>query len=224
MSQQAKSHQIILDLNNRYTAKKYDATKRISAEDMAVIKEALRLSASSINSQPWKFIVIESDQAKQRFHDTFANKHQFNQPHAKEASHTILFAYNPRYTKENYKRVVDAEVTSGHLPADRYDMMLNGAYGFAEANTDETGNNAQWTKAQTYLALGNTLHVLARLGIDSTTMEGVDPELIGEIFKDELDGYVCEVALAMGYHKDGDDYNHGLPKARLALDDVISVL
>ncbi|RJX72049.1 NAD(P)H-dependent oxidoreductase [Vibrio sinensis] len=218
------SHQIILDLNNRYTAKKYDASKRISAQDMDVIKEALRLSASSINSQPWKFIVIESDQAKQRFHDTFANKHQFNQPHAKEASHTILFAYNPNYTKENYKRVVDAEVTSGHLPADMYDTMLNGAYGFAEANTDETGNNAKWTKAQTYLALGNTLHVLARLGIDSTTMEGVDPELIGEIFKDELDGYVCDVALAMGYHKDGGDYNHGLPKARLALDDVISVL
>ncbi|MEF1191728.1 nitroreductase family protein, partial [Vibrio parahaemolyticus] len=67
------SHQIIKDLNSRYTAKKYDAEKRISQEDMAIIKEAIRLSASSINSQPWKFIVIESDEAKQRFHSTFAN-------------------------------------------------------------------------------------------------------------------------------------------------------
>ena len=83
------SHQIIKDLNNRYTAKMYDSAKRISAEDMDIIKEAMRLSASSINSQPWKFIVIESDQAKQRLHDTFANKFQFNQHHAKEASHTI---------------------------------------------------------------------------------------------------------------------------------------
>lgn len=46
------SHQIITDLNNRYTAKKYDEEKRISQEDMAIIKEAIRLSASSINSQP----------------------------------------------------------------------------------------------------------------------------------------------------------------------------
>ncbi len=122
------SHQIIQDLNNRYTAKKYDAEKRISADDMNVIKEAIRLSASSINSQPWKFIIIESDAAKQRFHDTFANKHQFNQPHAKEASHTILFAHNPRFDKEQYKRVVDAEVTSGHLPQDMFDTMLNGAF------------------------------------------------------------------------------------------------
>ncbi|WP_333002101.1 nitroreductase family protein [Vibrio coralliilyticus] len=218
------THPIIKDLNSRYTAKKYDASKRISAEDMEVIKEAIRLSASSINSQPWKFIVLESDEAKQRFHNTFANIHQFNQPHAKEASHTILFAHNPRFTKDNYKKVVDAEVTSGHLPAERYNDMLNGAFGFAELNTDETGFNGNWTKAQTYIALGNTLHTLARMGIASTPMEGVDPELIGEEFKEELEGFVCDFALALGYHKDGEDYNHGLPKARLPLEDVITTL
>ena len=218
------THQIIKDLTNRYTVKKYDSTKKISADDMQTIKEALRLSASSINSQPWKFIVIESNEAKQRFHETFANMHQFNQPHATEASHIILFAYNPNYSKDNYRKVVDVEVSSGHLPADMYNNMLDGAFTFAESNTDENGYNGQWTKAQTYLALGNTLHVLARLGIGSTPMEGVDPELISKVFAKELDGHVCEVALAMGYHKDGEDYNYGLPKSRLAMEDTITVL
>ncbi|MFT6924785.1 MAG: nitroreductase/dihydropteridine reductase [Psychromonas sp.] len=218
------SHPIIKDLNNRYTVKQYDSAKRISAEDMQVIKEAIRLSASSINSQPWKFIVIESDQAKQRFHDTFENNFQFNQHHAKEASHIVLFASNPRFTKEQYKKVVDVEVSSGHLPAEMYEKMLNGGYTFAEANTDETGFNGHWTKAQTYIALGNTLHVLARLGIGSTPMEGVDGEMIGKIFKEELNGYVCQFALAMGYHSETEDYNYGLPKARLAAFDVITTL
>jgi nitroreductase/dihydropteridine reductase len=218
------THPIITDLNNRYTAKKYDASKRISAEDMDVIKEAIRMSASSINSQPWKFIVIESDAAKQRFHDTFANKFQFNQHHAKAASHTVLFAYNPKFTKEQYAKVVDVEVTSGHLPAEMADNMLNMGFSFAEMNTDESGYNGYWTKAQTYIALGNAMHVLARLGIDSTPMEGVDAELIGELFADELDGYVVDVALAMGYHDEKEDYNFGLPKARLAMDDVVTVL
>jgi nitroreductase/dihydropteridine reductase len=217
------SHQIINDLNQRYTAKKYDATQRVSQENMAIIKQAIRLSASSINSQPWKFIVIESDEAKQRLHDTYANMFQFNQPHAKEASHTILLAYDPKFTKEKFARRVDAEVTSGHLPADMYDTFM-GAYAFAEANTDEAGFNGHWTKAQVYIALGNLLHTLARLGIDSTPMEGVDAKLIGEAFKDELDGHVCEVALAIGYHQDGADYNHGLPKARLALEDIMVTL
>lgn len=217
------SHPIIKDLQKRYTAKKYDESKRISAEDMKVIKEAIRLSASSINSQPWKFIVVESDAAKQRFHNTFANKHQFNQPHAKAASHTILLAYDPKFTKEKFAKRVDAEVASGHLPADMYNAFM-GAYAFAEANTDINGFNGGWTKAQLYIAMGNLLHTLARLGIDSTPMEGVDSALIGEEFKQELDGHVCEVALAIGYHKEGEDYNHGLPKARLPLEDVITTL
>ncbi|NKF50849.1 NAD(P)H-dependent oxidoreductase [Shewanella sp. WXL01] len=218
------THPIIQDLNFRYTAKKYDSSKRISAEDITVIKEAIRLSASSINSQPWKFIVLESDEAKQRFHDTFANMHQFNQPHALEASHIVLFAHNPNFTKDDYRKVVDVEVSSGHLPAEMYDNMLNGAFGFAEMVTDENGYNGHWTKAQTYIALGNTLHTLARLKIDSTPMEGVDPELIGEIFKEELGDYVCNFALAMGYHQDGEDYNHGLPKSRLPQEAVITTL
>lgn len=217
------SQQIIKDLNVRYTAKKYDETKQISDEDIAIIKEALRLSASSINSQPWKFILVESDQGKQRLHDSYANKHQFNQPHAKEASHTLLFAYDPAFTKDKFSKRVDAEVSSGHLPAEMYDTFM-GAYAFADANTNENGFNGGWTKAQVYLALGNVLHTLARMGIASTPMEGVDAELIGELFKDELDGHVCEVALAMGYHKEGEDYNYGLPKARLAMDDIIAVV
>ena len=217
------SHPIIEDLNKRYTVKQYDASKRISADDLATILEALRLSASSINSQPWKFVVVESDEAKQRLHDSFANKHQFNQYHAIEASHTILFAYDPKFTKEKFVKRVDAEVSSGHLPEDMRENFM-GAYAFAEANTDENGNNAAWTKAQVYLALGNVLHTLARLGIASTPMEGVDAELLGEQFKDELDGHVCEVALAMGYPDTEQDWNHGLPKARLAKEDVIAVV
>lgn len=217
------SHPIINDLNQRYTAKKYDVNKRISAEDMEIILEALRLSASSINSQPWKFVVVESDDAKQRLHNSFVNKHQFNQLHAKEASHTILFAYDPKFTKEKFRQRVDAEVSSGHLPAEMYDTFM-GAYAFAEANTDASGFNGHWTKAQVYLALGNVLHVLARLGIASTPMEGVDPEMLTELFAEELDGHICEVGLALGYHKAGEDWNHGLPKARLTREQIISVI
>ena len=214
------AHKIIQDLNFRYTVKQYDESKHISSDDIAVIKEAIRMSASSINSQPWKFILLESIEAKQRFATTFAIKYQFNQHHALEASHILLLAHNPKFTKEDYKHRVDIEVSSGHLPKDMYDNMLNGGFTFAEVNTNESGFNGNWTKAQLYLALGNTLHTLARLKIGSTPMEGVDPDLIGKEFDKELDGHVCEVALAMGYPLESEDYNFGLPKARLPLDEL----
>ncbi len=217
------THPIIADLEKRYTTKKYDASKRIPQQDLDVIYQALRLSPSSINSQPWKFIVIESDAAKQRMHETFANKFQFNQKHVFDASHIILFAYNPAYNRDDYAKVIDQDIASGRTKVEDREQGF-GAYAFVELNTDEQGNNRAWTKAQTYIALGNTLHTLARLGLHSTTMEGVDSELIGKVFKDELDGYVCDVAVAIGYHDESGDYNAKLPKSRLAQDSVVTVL
>ena len=68
------------------------------------------------------------------------------------------------------------------------------------------------------------MHTLARLKIDSTPMEGVDSELIGEIFNKELEGYECHVALAIGYHHESEDFNAKLPKSRLAMESVLTVI
>ncbi len=211
---------IIEDLRWRYTTKKYEANRKVSQEDLDVLFEAMRLSASSINSQPWKFVVIESNEAKERMSKTFARKFQFNQPHIFDSSHTILFAYNPRYTRDDYAEVVDKGIEDKRTkPEDRENAF--GSFMFAELNTDETGNTASWTKAQIYIALGNTLHTLARLRIDSTPMEGIDTELVNSEFKEELGGYQCDVALAIGHHHPQEDYNAELPKSRRKLDGIM---
>lgn len=211
---------IIEDLRRRHTVKRYDAGRKISQADLDVLFEAMRLSASSINSQPWKFIVIESLEAKERMHNTFTRNYQFNQPHVFESSHIILFAYNPSYTRDDYAEVVDNGIEDKRTkPEDREKAF--GAFMFAELNTDETGDSSSWTKAQTYLALGNTLHTLARLKIDSTPMEGIDIELVNTEFNTELGGYRCNVALAIGYHHPQDDYNAKLPKSRRRLGSVL---
>jgi nitroreductase/dihydropteridine reductase len=213
-------HPIIEDLRWRYTTKKYDATRKVSQEDLDVLFEAMRLSASSINSQPWRFIVIESSEAKERMNKTFAHKHQYNQPHVFASSHIILFAYNPHYTRDDYAEVVDKGIEDRRTKPDDRESAF-GAYAFAELNTDETGNTSCWTKAQTYLAFGNTLHALARLRIDSTPLEGIDIDLVNEEFKEELDDYRCDVALAIGYHHPEKDYNAKLPKSRRSLDSIL---
>ncbi len=213
-------HKIIEDLNWRYTSKKYDTTKKVSSEDLDVLFEAMRLCASSINSQPWKFIVIESDEAKGRMAKTFANKFQFNLPHVFDSSHIILFAHNPRYSRDDYSKVLDAYIRDGRIKPENKEKGF-GSFAFVEMNTDKDGNNANWTKAQTYLAFGNALHTLARLKIDSTPLEGVDSDLISQEFTKELDGHKCEVALAIGYHHPQNDFNYEAPKSRLSLDDIL---
>ena len=212
-------HSVIDDLNWRRTTKQYDPNKKVSEDDLAVLFEALRLSPSSINSQPWKFIVIDSQQAKERMHRTFSHDYRFNQPHTYESSQIILFAYNPYYSREDYARVIDKNIADGRLPAENRDMAF-GSLRFRDMNTDNDGYNGCWTKAQTYLALGNALHTLARLRIDSTPLEGIDCERVNEEFKQELDGYRCDVALAIGYHH-AEDSNVKTPKSRLDMDNIL---
>ena len=208
-----QKHPIIKDLLWRHATKKYDTTRKIPQKDLDVLFEAMRLSPSSINSQPWKFVVIESDEAKERMNKTFAQKYKFNQRHVFDSSQIILFAYNPQYKRDDYAEVVDKGIEDKRTkPEDRENAF--GHFMFAELNTDEAGDTSSWTKAQTYLALGNTLHTLARLKIDSTPMEGIDTDLVNEEFKKELDGYKCDVALAIGYHHPQEDYNAKLPKSR----------
>ena len=213
-------HPIIEDLLWRHATKKYDASKKIPQEDLNVLFEAMRLSASSINSQPWKFVVIESGEARERMSRTFAHKYQFNQPHVFDSSQIILFAHNPHYTRDDYTEVVDKGIDDKRTKPESRESVF-GSFVFAELNTDETGDTSRWTKAQTYLALGNTLHTLARLKIDSTPMEGIDTDLVNEEFKKELDGYQCDVALAIGYHHPQEDYNAKLPKSRRSLDSIL---
>jgi nitroreductase/dihydropteridine reductase len=214
------THPIIEDLTSRHTVKKYDASRKIPAADLNILFEAMRLSASSINSQPWKFIVLESGEAKTRMSKTFANMHEYNKKHVFDSSQMILFAHNPKYTRDDYAKVVDKGIEDKRTPLENREAAF-GIYLFAELNTAEDGDTSTWTKAQTYLALGNTLHILARLEIDSTPMEGIDIELVNKEFSAELDGYQCDVALAIGYHQPEADFNAKLPKSRLALNDVL---
>ncbi|WP_374972463.1 nitroreductase family protein [Spongiibacter marinus] len=214
-----KSH-IVEDLRWRHTAKKYDPSKRVSEEDLAIFFESLRLSASSINSQPWYFIIIESDEARTRMAKTFQNRYQFNLPHVTEASQIILFSYNPKYSRKDYARVVDQAIADGRITNENRDQAFS-AYVFADNNTNDSGENGSWTKCQLYLALGNALHTLARLRIDATPMEGVDPELISREFSTELKGFKCELALAIGYQNTEENYNSKLPKSRLSMASIL---
>jgi len=217
------NHPIIEDLSWRYTTKKYDPTRKVSQEDLDVLFEALRLTASSINSQPWKFIVLESQEAKARMKQTFGETSPLNQEHVMHASHVILFGNHPKYTRKDYEQVVDKGIKDYRIQPENREAALGASF-YIDKNTDEHGSTSNWTKDQTYIALGNALHTLARLKIDSTPMEGLVAEAVTKAFANELGGYECSLALVIGYRKPEEDFNAKLPKSRKAKKDIFKVL
>ena len=77
-----------LDLaQSRYTTKKYNPDLKVEEEKIEELKEILTLSPSSINSQPWKFIVVSDQEMKKKLASvSFFNENKINQ-----ASHLFVF-------------------------------------------------------------------------------------------------------------------------------------
>ena len=75
----------------RYTTKAYKLDKKISLENLEKIKELLRFSASSTNSQPWHFLIASSDEGKKRIAKANESMFPFNNPSILSSSHVVVF-------------------------------------------------------------------------------------------------------------------------------------
>lgn len=187
----------------RYTTKKYDSSKKIDEHTIEKLKEILRLSPSSINSQPWKFTFVADEEIKSRLAEFSLG----NREKVLDASHIVIFSVvKDAETFENNKLKLLPEYTTTY-----YNRVL-------KPRGDE--QIMTWLTSQVYLSLGFFLSATATLGIDSTPMEGINTKEYDAILKD--DNYKTLFAVAIGYRDKEDENQPSLnPKFRLDAEDVI---
>lgn len=75
------------NLKWRYATKKFDATKKISAADLNTLKEAVRLAASSYGLQPYKVIIVENPEIREKLKAA-----AYGQTQITDASQLFIFA------------------------------------------------------------------------------------------------------------------------------------
>lgn len=187
---------------NRYTTKKYDSNYKIDNKTIEHLKEIIRLSPSSINSQPWKFSFVSDETLKNKL----AEASQHNLQKIKDASHIIVFSVLDDV--EKFEKHVES-LNAG-----------NQAYYQSVIKPKSEAEIKAWLKNQVYLSLGFFLSAVASLEIDSTPMEGIEPDKYKEIL-----GYIDYspvFAVALGKRDEGD-INQPIhnPKSRRAIEDVI---
>lgn len=172
-------------LRERYTTKLYDSGYRLQVEEIDQIKEILRLTPSSINSQPWAFDIIEDQAVKERLSVHSMN----NSERVRAASHVIVFHV--------YRSVEVFE-------QERIARLAEGPQGFYRGYIASHGEGAvrAWMERQAYIALGMLLAALPALGVDSTPMEGIDLEAYDGILGHEKFRPIVAVALGRRDLKD----------------------
>jgi len=194
-----------LDLaQHRYATKKYDVTKKISPEQIEELKNILRLSPSSINSQPWKFTFVTDEKVKAELAaQSYTNENSIN-----TVGLVVVFSV-----------MDDIE----HFEQQNISILPEGwVKGFYEPLVRSRGEQAtkSWMENQVYLSLGYFLSACMSLGLDATPMEGINRQAYQEILMQE--GYAPLFAVTVGYADLTDPMHPSvLPKSRFALEEVI---
>jgi nitroreductase len=207
---------IVQDLNWRASIKAFDASKKLTDEQVQSLTEALRLSASSFGLQPWHFVVI-SDQAVK---DALV-EHSWNQPQVKDASHVIVLCRKETMTDADVDTYIkDVSETRGVPLADLegYAGMMKGFLSSRSADEIDA-----WTKNQVYIALGTLLTAAAVEKIDSCPMEGFIPEKYDEVLGLKEKGLKSTLVCPIGYRDENDKYSQA-KKVRYSEDAVISYI
>lgn len=104
----------------RHTCKAYDKTKRIDEQTLQQILEALRLAPSSINIQPWRFLVADNDTAKARIAKSMTDGDTHNVSKVMNASHTLILCTRTTLDDTHLQKILNAEEQAGrfkHLKA-----------------------------------------------------------------------------------------------------------
>ncbi|WP_223607450.1 NAD(P)H-dependent oxidoreductase [Chryseobacterium sp. OSA05B] len=205
---------LIQDLQWRHAVKAYDPSKKVSQEDLNTILEAARLAPTSSGLQPFRIIVVENQELKEKMVAGALNPEVM-----KDSSHVLVFAAWDSYSNEKIDKVYDYHTDVRELPQGRfgsYTDMLKQMYG-----NQTSAEHFAHTARQTYIALGFALAQAAELKIDSTPAEGFSNEVVDEILGLKELGLKSVSLLYLGYRDEEKDWLSTMKKVRVPMEEFI---
>ncbi|MCR3905787.1 MAG: nitroreductase family protein [Tenericutes bacterium] len=106
-------------LTERRSIRIYDPNVKISKDEMTEILEKATRAPSSMNMQPWRFIVVESNDAKERLRPTlYGNINQL------ETSAAMIVILNDLKKYEYAEKIYDKAVEAGVMPIEVREKQL----------------------------------------------------------------------------------------------------
>lgn len=194
------SKDLIEQLNWRYATKEFDANRKIPADTMKALEEALVLTPSSFGLQPWKFIIVEDQSIKDQFPAI-----SWNQQQTKDCSHIVVLASKTGYKRQDVGSFIDRMAEVRGVSAESLAGYEQFAGGFVDKASEE-GWIDSWSQKQVYIALGQLMFAAAALGVDACPMEGIQPAEFDKILGLDAEGYSTVVVCPLGYRSEGDKY------------------
>ncbi|UJF29479.1 NAD(P)H-dependent oxidoreductase [Kaistella sp. 97-N-M2] len=205
---------LLEDLQWRHAVKAYDPTKKVSQKDLNKILEAARLAPTSSGLQPFRVIVVEDQQLKERMVQGALNPEVM-----KDCSQVLVFAAWDSYSSEKIDKVYDYHTDVRDLPRGRFGSYTDKIKELYNGQTAE--DHFAHTARQTYIALGLAMAQAAELKIDSTPAEGFSNDVVDEMLGLRALGLKSVTLLYLGYRDLEKDYLSHMKKVRIPMEEFI---
>lgn len=202
-------------LNWRYATKKMNPEKKVSDDKVEKIIEAARLAPTSSGLQPFEIIVVTDPDVRAKIRAAAWDQSQIT-----DGSHLLVFAAWDNYTEDRINAMFDQvnEERGGTNEGwEAYRQKLLAGYVPRDAEV-----NYQHAARQAYIGMGMALTAAAFEAVDSTPMEGFDPDQVDEILGLRARGLRSVTLMPLGYRDAENDWLANLKKVRRPKEEFVS--
>ncbi len=214
-----ENDKIIEAFHFRHACKVFDAQKKINDDDFMTILETGRLSPSSFGFEPWKFLVVQNSELREKLKPVTWGA----QGTLPTASHfVVILARKQKSMRYDSDYITHMMYDVHKIPKEQAEMRR----GFYKKFQEEDFNLLEseratfdWAAKQTYIALGNMMTAAAMLGIDSCPIEGFKADEVEKLMAEEFgvntEEFGVAVMVAFGYR-----VNEQPEKTRQSMEDI----
>lgn len=201
------------DINTgRRSIRVYDTEIKISREEMTTIIDEAVKAPSSINMQPWRFAIVESNEGKEKLKPLI----RFNTMQL-ETSSAMIVIFGDLNSFDNAEKIYSTAVEKGYMPQEVKERQIGAFTSYYENMTRE--KNIETVLIDGSLVAMNLMLVARAHGYDTNPIGGFEREDIAEAVNLDKDRYYPVMILSIGKASD-----QGYPSYRLPASDITTWL
>jgi nitroreductase/dihydropteridine reductase len=187
-------------LDWRYATKKFDPSKKLSAEQLDALLSAVQLAPSSAGLQAYRIIVVENAEIKERLREAARGQQQLT-----TASHIFVFAAETNLNEAYVHHYIDRIAATRGIGRENLETFEQNLV--TNVNRMSEDQAITWNHKQAYIGLGVLLSAAADMRIDACPMEGFEAGKFDEILGLKALGLTTSVIAPVGFRADDDIFS-----------------
>lgn len=192
----------------RKSVRLYDETYKISHEEMLEMIQEATTAPSSVNMQPWRFVVVESEEAKAKLKPLIRFNTKQN-----DTSSAMVLIFGDLQCYELGEEIYNQAVAEGKMPEEVRDQQLASIIPYYKSFTKAQMNDV--VKVDSSLAAMQFMLTARAHGYETNPIGGFEVGALAETFGLDKERYVPVIILSVGKAKESGYTSVRLPAEKI---------